>query len=292
VNIKMENLINKYSLTLEEGIEQKVKVIATNSHQYFTRENLELLFRLIDLTSLNTDDNESFIKKLCQKVNGVDSHFDGIRNVAAVCVYPPLVETVSKNLEDGNIQVAAVGGNFPTSQTYLSIKKAECKEIINHGADEVDIVLPIGEFMEGNYDVVYHEIKEIKEAIGNKKLKVILETGMLNDYRNIQLASLIAMEAGADFIKTSTGKMKPAATYDAVYIMAQAIKAFYKHTGKTTGIKPAGGISTAEDALSYYAIVREILGDQWINSSLFRLGASRLANDLLGHIREEEIQYF
>jgi len=288
----MENLIDKYSLTLEEGIEQKVKVIANNSHQYFTRENLELLFRLLDLTSLNTDDNDSFIKKLCHKVNAVDSHFGGIHNVAAVCVYPPLVETVYKALKDESIQVAAVGANFPTSQTYLSIKKAECKEIINRGADEVDIVLPLGEFMEGNYDVVCHEIKEIKESIGHKKLKVILETGMLNDYRNIQLASLLAMEGGADFIKTSTGKVKPAATYDAVYIMAQAIKAFYKQTGKTTGIKAAGGISTAEDALSYYAIVREILGEQWLNSSLFRIGASRLANDLLGHIREEEVNYF
>ncbi|MBS3807860.1 MAG: deoxyribose-phosphate aldolase [Bacteroidales bacterium] len=288
----MENLIDKYSLTLEEGIEQKVKVIANNSHQYFTRENLELLFRLLDLTSLSTDDNISSIKKLCHKVNAVDSHFDGIHNVAAVCVYPPLVEAVYKALEDKSIQVAAVGANFPTSQTYLSIKKAECKEIINHGADEVDIVLPLGEFMEGNYEVVHHEIKEIKETIGHKKLKVILETGMLNDYRNIQLASLLAMEGGADFIKTSTGKVKPAATYDAVYIMAQAIKAFYKQTGKTTGIKAAGGISTAEDALSYYAIVREILGEQWLNSSLFRIGASRLANDLLGHIREEEVNYF
>jgi len=288
----MENLIDKYSLTLEEGIEQKVKVIANNSHQYFTRENLELLFKSLDLTSLNTDDNKSFIRKLCHKVNQLHSHFEGIRNVAAVCVYPPLVNTVRKSLEDESIQVASVGGNFPNSQTYLSIKKAECKEIINHGADEVDVVLPLGQFMEGNYEEVYREIEEIKETIGNKKLKVILETGMLNDYKNIQLASLIAMEAGADFIKTSTGKVKPAATYDAVYIMCQAIKAFYKHTGKTTGIKPAGGISTAEDALSYYAIVREILGEQWLNNSLFRLGASRLANDLLGHIREEEVNYF
>ena len=185
-----------------------------------------------------------------------------------------------------------MGGSFPTSQTYPGIKKAECKEIISHGADEVDIVMSIGQFLAGNYDYVYDEIAEIKEAIGNKKLKVILETGMINDYKNIQLASLIAMEAGADFIKTSTGKTKPAATYDAVYIMAQAIKAFYKHTGKTTGIKPAGGIATAEDALSYYAIVSEILGDQWLNNSLFRIGASRLVNDLLSHIMQEDVSYF
>ncbi len=288
----MENLTEKYSITLEEGIEQKVKVIATNSHQYFTDEILKLIFRSIDLTSLNTDDNEPFIEKLCHKVNLVPSTFEGVRNVAAVCVYPPLVETVRKNLEDESVHVASVGGNFPTSQTYLSIKKAECKEIINHGADEVDVVLPVATFLQGDYESVFREIKEIKEAIGNNKLKVILETGMLNDYSNIQLASLLAMEAGADFIKTSTGKTKPAATYDAVYIMAHAIKAFYKHTGKTTGIKPAGGIATAEDALSYYAIIKEILGDQWLNNSLFRIGASRLANDVLGHLRQEDVHHF
>jgi len=288
----MENLIDKYSLPLEEGIEQKVKVIANNSHQYFEQDILKQLFRLLDLTSLNTDDNASFIKKLCDKVNHVEEHFDGLRNVAAVCVYPPLVDTVKKSLQDNSIQIASVGASFPTSQTYLSIKKAECKEIINQGADEVDVVLPLGAFFAGEYDYVYKEIRELKETIGNKKLKVILETGMLNDYKNIQLASLIAMEGGADFIKTSTGKHKPAATYDAVYIMAQAIKAFYKQTGKTTGIKPAGGISTTEDALSYYAIVKDILGEQWLNSSLFRIGASRLTNDLLGHIRQEEVSYF
>ncbi len=288
----MENLTDKYSLSLEEGIEQKVKVIANNSHQYFNPENLKLLFRLLDLTSLNTDDTETFITRLCTKVNRLGTHYEDMPNVAAICVYPPLVETVKKELEVEGIQIASVGGNFPTSQTYLSVKKTECKEIINHGADEVDVVLPVALFLEGKYEEVYREIEEIKEAIGQKKLKVILETGMLNDYRHIQLASLIAMEAGADFIKTSTGKVEPAASYDAVYVMAQAIKAFYKQTGRPTGIKPAGGISTAADALSYYAIVHEVLGDQWLNSSLFRIGASRLANDLLSHIREADIQYF
>jgi deoxyribose-phosphate aldolase len=288
----MENLINKYSLALEEGIEQKVKVIANNSHQYLNPETLKQVFRLIDLTSLNTDDNIPFIEKLCHKVNHLEAHFEGIPNVAAVCVYPPLIETVVKKIDNNNIQVASVGANFPTSQTFLGVKKAECKEIINHGADEVDVVMSIGPFLAGDYETVYEEIREIKEVIGNKKLKVILETGLINDYKNIQLASLIAMEAGADFIKTSTGKVKPAATYDAVYIMTHAIKAFYKHTGKTTGIKPAGGIATAEDALSYYAIVKEVLGEQWLNSSLFRIGASRLANDLLGHIQQEDVNYF
>ncbi|MGM0530576.1 MAG: deoxyribose-phosphate aldolase [Bacteroidota bacterium] len=288
----MENLIEKYSLNLEEGIEQKVKVIANNSHQYLTKENLKFLFRTLDLTSLNTDDNFEFIKELSQKVNRLESVYPEMPSIASVCVYPIFVDIVKKTLNKKSIGIVGVGGNFPSSHTFLNVKKTECKEIINAGANEVDVVMPLGKFFSGQYEEVHEEIGELKEQIGTKKLKVILETGLLNDYRKIQLASLIAMEGGADFIKTSTGKLKPAATYDAVYIMAQAVKVFYNKTGKTTGIKPAGGISTVEDALSYYAIMKEVLGDQWLNSSLFRIGASRLANDLLSHIQKEEINYF
>jgi len=288
----MEDLIGKYSLSLEEGIEQKVKAIANNSHQYLTEENLKYLFRSIDLTSLNTSDHFEFIKELCLKVNRMETVYPEMPTVASVCVYPIFVDTVKKALNNKNINIVGVAGNFPSSHTFLNVKKTECKEIINSGADEVDVVMPLGKFLSGRYDEVYEEIEELKEQIGNKKLKVILETGLLNDYKKIQLASLLVMEAGADFIKTSTGKLKPAATYDAVYIMSQAIKVFYNKTGKPVGIKPAGGISTAEDALSYYAIIREVLGDQWLNSSLFRIGASRLANDLLSHIQNEEINYF
>jgi deoxyribose-phosphate aldolase len=288
----MEDIIKKYSVSLEDGIEQKVKTIANNSHQYLTPEILKYLFKSIDLTSLNTDDTYEHITDLCEKVNGLEDAFPETGRVAAICIYPLFVETVKKTLKNDKIYVASVGGNFPASQTYLNIKKAECKEIINSGADEVDVVMPLGKFFSGDFNGVVEEIEELKEVVGNKKLKVILETGLLNEYKNIQLASLLSMEAGADFIKTSTGKLKPAATYDAVYIMAQSIKAFYNKTGKTTGIKPAGGISTAEDALAYYAIVKDILGDQWLNSSLFRIGASRLANDLLSRIQNEEINYF
>lgn len=288
----MENLIDKYSLSLEEDIEQKVKVIANNSHQYLTKEHIKFLFEILDLTSLNTDDTYEFIEDLCIKINRVESVYPEVGHIASVCVYPIYVETAEKTLTNENIAIVGVGGSFPSSHTFLNVKKAECKETINSGADEVDVIMPLGKFLSGRYEEVYEELRELKEQIGVKKLKVILETGLINDYIKIQYASLIAMEAGADFIKTSTGKLKPAATYDAVYIMAQAAKAFYNKTGKPIGIKPAGGISTAEDALSYYAIMKEVLGDQWLNSSLFRIGASRLANDLLSHIQEEEINFF
>ena len=289
----MEHLPEKYDLELEEGIERKVKVIANNCHQLITDDSLKQVFKCLDLTSLNTDDTENNISGLLEKLNELKHHFPEMPIVAAVCFYPPFIELAKNEIDDKNIFVASVGGNFPTSQTFLNIKKAECKEIVNHGADEVDVVIPVHEFLEGNYDAVYNEVKELKEAIGNKKIKVILETGLLNDYKNIQLASLIAMEAGADFIKTSTGKEKPAATFDAVYIMAKSARAFYEKTGKMIGIKPAGGISTVEDAFGYYAIIKEILGDQWLNSSLFRIGASRLANELICAIyQDESISYF
>ncbi|MGM0497083.1 MAG: deoxyribose-phosphate aldolase [Bacteroidota bacterium] len=289
----MEHLPEKYNLELEEGIERKVKVIANNCHQLITDDTLKQVFKFLDLTSLNTNDTESDISDLLKKLNELKHHYPEVPSVAAVCFYPPFVELAKSKIEDNNVYVASVGANFPTSQTFLSVKKTECKEIIHRGADEVDIVIPVYEFLAGNYDAVYNEVKEIKEVIGNKKLKVILETGMLNDYKNIQLASLISMEAGADFIKTSTGKEKPAATYDAVYIMAKSARAFYEKTGKMTGIKPAGGISTVEDAFGYYAIIKEILGEQWLNSSLFRIGASRLANELICAIyKDETISYF
>jgi len=289
----MEHLSEKYNIELEEGIEQKVKVIANNCHLLVTDESLKQVFKCLDLTSLNTADTRYDISSVLEKLNGLKHHYPEIPSVAAVCFYPPFVEIAKNEIENKNICVASVGANFPTSQTFLNVKKTECKEIIHRGADEVDIVIPVHEFLAGNYEIVYNEIKELKEVVGNKKLKVILETGLLNEYKNIQLASLIAMEAGADFIKTSTGKEKPAATFDAVYIMAKSARAFYEKTGRMIGIKPAGGISTIEDAFGYYAIIKEILGDQWLNSSLFRIGASRLANELICAIyQDESISYF
>ena len=289
----MKNLFKKYNTDfLEKNIQQEVAIIANNSHQYATTENLKTLLSLIDLTSLNTEDNKTRIKAICKKVNNVKKHYPDIPNVAAVCVFPALVMCVKDNLNVPETGIASVGGGFPSSQTFLDIKIDECKKAVEAGATEVDIVLSVGEFFEENYAYCFNEIKSIKTVIGNNHLKVILESGALRSPQEIWKASILAMEVGADFIKTSTGKQSPAATTEAVYVMTKAISAFYKATGKKIGIKPAGGISTPEDALAYFAIVKENLGDEWLNSKLFRIGASRLANNLLTAIYQQEINYF
>jgi len=289
----MKDLFKKYNADfLEENIQQKIAVIANNSHQYANKDTLKKAFSLIDLTSLNTEDNNNRIKAICKKVNDINNHYPDIPNVAAICVFPALVSCVKENLNAPETGIASVGGGFPSSQTFLDIKIDECKRAIQAGATEVDIVLSVGEFFEENYAYCFNEIKSIKTVIGNNHLKVILETGALRSSQEIWKASILAMEAGADFIKTSTGKQSPAATTEAVYVMTRAINAFYKATGKKIGIKPAGGISTPEDALAYFAIVKENLGDEWLNSKLFRIGASRLANNLLTAIYQQEINYF
>ncbi|HAN18947.1 MAG: deoxyribose-phosphate aldolase [Bacteroidetes bacterium GWC2_33_15] len=289
----MKDLFTKYdSLFLKDDIKQKVTALANNSHQYLTTDNLKLLFSLIDLTSLNTEDNETKIKSMTLKVNDLKNHYPDMPNVAAMCVYPSMVEHVKTNLSVKGLGLASVGAGFPSSQTYKSIKIDECKQAVSAGATEIDIVLSVGKFFEGEYNFCYNEIKDIKSAIGKTHLKVILESGALKSYQQIWEASILSMEAGADFIKTSTGKQNPAATLDAVYVMTKAIKSFYEITGKKIGIKPAGGIVTTEDALGYYSIVKENLGYDWLNNELFRIGASRLANNLLTNIYKKEIQYF
>jgi deoxyribose-phosphate aldolase len=289
----MRDLFKKYPADfLEKNIQQEVAIIANNSHQYANSDNLKTLFSLIDLTSLNTEDNSTRIKSICEKVNDFENHYNEIPNVAAICIYPSMVSCVKKNLAASGIGIASVGGGFPSSQTFLDIKIEECKKAIEAGATEVDIVLSVGDFFEGNYAYCFNEIKDIKSAIGENHLKVILESGALRSPQEIWEASILAMEAGADFIKTSTGKQSPAATTDAVYIMTKAIKAFYEATGKKIGIKPAGGIATPEDALAYFAIVKENLGNEWLNANLFRIGASRLANNLLTEIYQKEVKYF
>lgn len=290
----MKQLFEKYSYKTiaNRNIEQEVSVLANKSNQYKTEETLKLLFSLIDLTSLGSEDNAEKIKLMTTKVNDLNKNFPNMPNVAAICVYPSMVEHVKSTLAIKNIGIASVGGGFPSSQTFLNIKIDECKQAIEAGATEIDIVLSIGRFFEGDYDFCFKEIKNIKEAIGHNHLKVILESGALKSHQQIWEASILAMEAGADFIKTSTGKQNPAATTDAMYVMTKAIKAFYDTTGKKIGIKPAGGIVTTEDALNYYSIVKENIGNDWLNSELFRLGASRLANNLLSEITHGEVTYF
>ena len=261
-------------------------------------EVLKTIFGFIDLTTLNSTDTKGKVEKMVEKVNKFSSVFSDMPNVAAICVYPSLVETVNNTLRNKELGIASVAAGFPSSQTFLEIKTLESKLAVQKGATEVDIVISIGTFLSDDYETVFKEIKAVKKAIGDAHLKVILESGILEDPQKIWDASIIAMEAGADFIKTSTGKMQPAATLEAVYVMCLAINEFYKKYNKKIGLKPAGGISTGNQAIEYYAVVNEILGSDWLKPELFRIGASSLANNLLSEIAaldsalEVEISYF
>ena len=286
-------LFSAYNCNLsdEKVTENVSKIIADN---YKVNNNINVykkLFSLIDLTSLGTTDNEKQIITFTEKVNQLSENFPEMENVAAICVYPCFVETV-KNTHIEDIEIPALAAGFPSSQTFIEIKIAETALAVSQGASEIDIVLSVGKFLSENYDETFEEIEEIKSSCRNSHLKVILETGALATAKNIKKASLLCMEAGADFIKTSTGKTNPAATPEGAYVMCEAIREYYKNTGKKVGFKAAGGISTTEDAVKYYCIVKEILGEEWLNSSLFRLGASRLANNLLTDIYKKEVKYF
>ena len=260
--------------------------------------SLKLIFSLVDLTTLNTDDTESRVKLMCEKMNEFPDQFPGYPLVGAICVYPLLVPVVHKNLIEKQVNIASVAAGFPSSQTFPEVKEIESRMAVEAGANEIDIVISAGKFLNNEFDYVSAEIRQIKKAIGDAKLKVILETGLLPDPSAIYRASMISMESGADFIKTSTGKIQPAATPEAVLVMCHAIKDFREKTGKKLGIKPAGGISTTEHALEYASIVKGVLGDEWLDQALFRIGASRLANNLLSEIfsmetgKPQKVSYF
>jgi len=242
------------------------------------------ILSMIDLTSLNTTDNKSHIIHFTGKVNSFSGRFSNIPNIAAICVFPNFVAVVKEKLTVRNIKIASVAGSFPTSQTFRSIKVTECKMAVEAGADEIDIVIPVGAFIGKDFASVADEIREIKGATGSKTLKVIVESGLLVDPEQIFMASMIAMDAGADFIKTSTGKTPVSATPEAAYIMCRAISDFYSETGIRVGFKAAGGIVTPSDAIIYHQIVKYCLGEEWLNNTLFRIGASRLANNILSEI--------
>lgn len=281
----MEKLLNNYPITFNVSeIESKIKKAKKLADSMFTADNLKLAFSLIDLTTLNANDTLQKGKKFADNVNNFQKHYPEIPSVAAICVYPPLIKTVHDNLTATNVGIASVAAGFPTSQTYLDVKILECKKAVENGATDIDIVISLGTWLSGNYQIVFDEIKAIKQAIGNAHLKVILETGILNTPENIWNASIVAMSAGANFIKTSTGKTEPAATPEAVYIMTEAIKTFEQKNKKQIGIKPAGGMVNSEDALLYLSIVKTVLGEEWLNNKMFRLGASRLANNLVKDI--------
>lgn len=253
-----------------------------------TPEHLRLVFGLIDLTSLNTVDNPEGIKAICHKLNGFRDRFPDVPDVAAVCVYPSLVPVVKANLKVSSVSIASVAGGFPSSQTFPEIKELESRLAVRAGANEIDIVISLGKFLAGDLDSVRGEISRIREIILPARLKVILESGLIPDPADLYRAARLCLDAGADFIKTSTGKVQPAATPEAVLVMCQAIRDFHEETGRKAGIKPAGGIATAEQALGYAAIVRSVLGQTWLSPDLFRIGASRLSNQILASLRNLE----
>lgn len=290
---KFEELFSLYNCKLnDEVVKQEVEKIL--SAHYLENDNKEVYKQClsqIDLTSLNGNDTDSGIEMMVEKVNSFKKTFPHLPNVAAICVYPALVPVVRDVLTE-KIGIAAVSGGFPASQTFLEIKVAETAMAVLEGATEIDVVISIGKFLEGRYEEVYEELSEIKASCRDAHLKVILETGDLKTAENIKKASLIAMAAGADFIKTSTGKTSVAATPEATYVMCQAIKEWNEKNGVRVGYKPAGGIVTTEDAVKHYTLVKEILGDSWLTNQLFRFGASRLANNLLTSIEGKGVKYF
>jgi len=270
----------KVKAEIEHMIQTERPLIDSNS--------LKTIFSLIDLTSLKSTDNADNITKMVEKVNRFKTHFPEMPEVAAICIYPSMVETVKSTLQVDKVQIAAVSAGFPSSQTFISVKAAETELAVAKGANEIDIVISLGRFLAGDYDYVANEIRIIKESMPGAHLKVILESGLIPELDQVFKASVLSIEAGADFIKTSTGKEEPAATLEAVYVMCHAIKQHYEKTGKMIGLKPAGGIATSSDAIAYYAVVKSILGSAWLNNQYFRIGASRLANDLIQTIEKME----
>ena len=257
-----------------------------------TPEVKKFLLHCIDLTSLRTEDTEEDILKLTENVNRFADEYGDLENVAALCVYPSLVHIIDDSLEADEVKIASVSGGFPHSQTFIEVKIAETALSIQEGADEIDIVIPVGKFLSGDYEGMCDEIQEIKSVCNDKTLKVILETGVLRSAENIKKAAILSLYAGADFIKTSTGKQEPAATPEAAYVMCRTLKEYYDGTGRKVGFKAAGGINTVKDAILYYTLVKEILGEEWLTNELFRIGTSRLANLLLSEITGKETKFF
>ncbi len=291
---KYDIALGKYETNLDDDkiARETAALIEKHLSENDTAEVKKFLFHCIDLTTLKCTDSEQSVMKLTEKVNEFDDKYPDLDNVAAICVYPNMAEIVNDTLEADHVNIACVSGGFPSSQTFTEVKVAETAMALHAGADEIDIVIPIGKFLEGDYEGMCDEIEELKEVCGDKHLKVILETGALKTASNIKKASILSMYSGADFIKTSTGKENPAATPEAAYVMCNAIKEYHRETGRKIGFKPAGGINTVKDALTYYTIVKEVLGKEWLNNQLFRLGTSRLANLLLSDILGQETKFF
>ena len=291
---KYDEALEQYNTSLndKEVRDAVQKIIAEKVHENDTVEVKKFLFGSIELTTLKTTDSDVSVMAFTEKVNQFDEQFPDIPHVATICVYPCFAEVVKDTLEVEGVNIACVSGSFPSSQALLEVKTVETALAIKDGADEIDMVMPVGKFLQGDYEGVSDEIQEMKAVCGDHALKVILETGDLVTASNIKKASILAMYAGADYIKTSTGKEKVSATPEAAYVMCQAIKEYYDETGIQIGFKPAGGINTVMDAVTYYTIVKEVLGEKWLTNKWLRLGTSRLANLLLSEIEGKEIKFF
>lgn len=283
---KYLNALKQYNTNLDDKeISAKVQeIISKKFDENNKQEVYKKIYTCIDLTTLNTTDTREDVWKFTEKVNDFEGTYPDIPNVAAICVYPNFAETVKEALTAQDVKIACVSAGFPTSQTFIEVKVAETALAIANGADEIDIVLNLGLFLDESYEELAEEIDEIKHSCRDAHLKVILETGALKTTSNIMKASILSMYSGADFLKTSTGKVYEGATLEAAYVMCTAIKEYHKKTGTKIGFKASGGISTTEDAVKYYTIVKEVLGEDWCNNELFRIGASRLANNLLDSI--------
>ena len=292
---KVEQALSKYNCNIsDEEVAAAVKKIITEKvPENDTLDVKKFLFGSIELTTLKTTDSDESVLAFTERVNQFESVYPDLPHVATICVYPCFAKVVSETLEIEGVEVACVSGSFPSSQALIEVKVAETALAVKDGATEIDIVLSVGKFLSGDYETVADEIGELKQTCGNDvAMKVILETGDLVTASNIKKASLISMYAGADYIKTSTGKEKVAATPEAAYVMCQAIKEDYDETGIQIGFKPAGGINTPMDAVVYYTIVKEVLGEKWLTNKWFRMGTSRLANLLLSEIEGKETKFF
>lgn len=291
---KYEEALKKYDTDLnDDEIREKVrKLIEEKVHENDTPDVKQFLMGSIELTTLKTTDSDESVLAFTERVNQFDEAYPTLPHVATICVYPCFAKTVSETLEVDGVEIACVSGSFPSSQALIEVKVAETALAIKDGATEIDIVMPVGKFLSGDYEGVCDDINEMKQACGEHDMKVILETGCLKTASNIKKASILAMYAGGDYIKTSTGKLEPAATPEAAYVMCQAIKEYYDETGIQIGFKPAGGLNSVTDALIYYTIVKEVLGERWLTNKWFRLGTSRLANLLLSELIGTETKFF
>jgi deoxyribose-phosphate aldolase len=291
---KYEQALSLYNCELDdEAVARQVNtLLKEHLEENNTQEVKKFLFNSVELTTLKTTDSEDSVLRFVEKVNKFDREYSELGHVATICVYPNFAKICYECLENDHVEIACVSGSFPSSQTFLEVKIAETALAIKDGATEIDIVMPVGKFLAEDYEGVCDDISELKAICGDKSMKVILETGCLKTASNIKKASILAMYAGADYIKTSTGKLEPAATPEAAFVMCQAIKEYYEKTGIQVGFKPAGGMKTVEDALTYYTIVKEVLGEKWLTNKWLRLGTSSLANKLLSDILEKDIKFF